>query len=399
VRNLPAVDLARGLLAGALVALLFSPSVTVGLEFLLYALMLGSAELRARLAGAARQPLGAMVLLFWVVVTLGLAYSAAPWRESIGMWLGWRKLFLVLIAVALFDDLVWKRRLALLLVAVALLSALASYVGILLDVSYYKYLPGIVIRNHATQGMVFAAAAFAAAVLARYEPLPRRRILLLFSAVLLVTNIAFVTPGRSGYVVLVVLSAALALAWFEGGRALSFKRLAAAAGLVALSLALLASSPVVRQRTALGVTEVQTYEQAGADVTSMGQRVIYARNTLQLIAERPLFGYGTGAFGEIYGRKVDGRPGMEGLKIHDPHNQYLNIAAEHGLLGLLVFLALLASAFRQRCSQPYRLLGLAVLAAWCATSLFSSHFSTFSEGRFIWFWLAVFLAQDTYRSA
>jgi O-antigen ligase len=376
--------------------MLFSTSVTVGLEFLLYALMLGSAELRARLAGAARQPLGAMVLLFWLVVTLGLAYSAAPWRESIAMWLGWRKLSLVLIAVALFDDLVWKRRLALLLVAVALLSAIASYLGMLLDVSYYKYLPGIVIRNHATQGMVFAAAAFTAAVLARHEHARNARALLIGAAVLLVANIALVTPGRSGYVVFIVLSAALALAWVEGS---ALKRLGAGAGMALLAVVVLASSPVVRERMMLGVSEMEAKDQGGSTTTSMGQRVIYARNTLQLITERPLFGYGTGAFGEIYGRKVDGRPGMEGLKIHDPHNQYLNIATEHGLLGLLVFLAFVASAFRQRCSQPYRLLGLAVLAAWCATSLFSSHFSTFVEGRFILFWLGAFLAQDSYRSA
>jgi hypothetical protein len=42
----------------------------------------------------------------------------------------------------------------------------------------------------------------------------------------------------------------------------------------------------------------------------------------------------------------------------------------------------------------YGYLGLSVLAAWCVTSLFSSHFSTFAEGRFIWLWLGVCLARD-----
>jgi O-antigen ligase len=84
---------------------------------------------------------------------------------------------------------------------------------------------------------------------------------------------------------------------------------------------------------------------------------------------------------------------MEGMPSHDPHNQFLKIAAEHGLLGLLIFLALLVSAFRQRgAPPPYRLLGLGVLAAWCASSLFNSHFSTFAEGRFIWLWLGACLA-------
>jgi O-antigen ligase len=281
----------------------------------------------------------------------------------------------------------------------AALCVIASFVGILVDVSYYKYENGIVIRNHATQGMVFAVAAFAAAALVKYEPLSGKRILLATAALLFFANIVFVTPGRSGYAVMVVLSAVLPLVWFAGSRARMLKRLTAAAGLAALTVAALASSPVARDRMDRGVTEVQTYEQAGKDVTSMGQRVIYARNTLQLIAERPLLGHGTGAFETVYGRKVEGRPGMEGLKIHDPHNQYLKIAAEHGLIGLTFFLAFIGAAFLQRCAAPYRLLGLGVLIAWCVTSLFSSHFSTFSEGRFIALWLGAFLAQDAYRSA
>jgi hypothetical protein len=72
----------------------------------------------------------------------------------------------------------------------------------------------------------------------------------------------------------------------------------------------------------------------------------------------------------------------------------MKIIAEQGLVGLLVFLGFLAAALRQRCSAPYRLMGLGVLAAWCVTSLFSSHFSTFAEGRVIALWLGAMLARD-----
>jgi hypothetical protein len=40
-------------------------------------------------------------------------------------------------------------------------------------------------------------------------------------------------------------------------------------------------------------------------------------------------------------------------------------------------------------------LGIGVLLAWCATSLFSSHFSTFTEGRFIYIWLGIMLASES----
>jgi O-antigen ligase len=118
----------------------------------------------------------------------------------------------------------------------------------------------------------------------------------------------------------------------------------------------------------------------------------WTENTVELIARRPLFGHGTGSFRTAYGELVRGRPGLYGRRTHDPHNQYLNIASELGLVGLAVFLAILVAAFRRPCPPPWRLLALGVLASWCTTSLFSSHFSTFNEGRFVWLWLGALLA-------
>jgi len=128
----------------------------------------------------------------------------------------------------------------------------------------------------------------------------------------------------------------------------------------------------------------------------MGIRMVLWQNTLEMIRERPLLGSGTGSFGAAYRQKVAGQSGWRAENLSsDPHNQYLKIAAEHGLVGLAVFLWLIVSAFRQPSASPYRLLGLGVLLAWCATSLFSSHFSTFSEGSFIALWCGAMLARET----
>jgi O-antigen ligase len=388
------LELARWLIATDMVALLFSPPVTNIVELALYVVMLASGELRARFVRAARQPMVLGALLFLAVVTVGLTYSVGSWHDSWGMWWGWRKLLLLPIAAALFDDPAWKRRLGLILVVVAALCALVSYAGILLHVTYYLYEPGVVIRNHATQGMMFSVAAFAAVLLLKDAPSRAQRHLLGAAALLLIANAVFVTTGRSGYLVAAVLTVALVPGWFEGGRTSVRKRLGIAAGALVLALAVLASSPVVRHGVLLGIHQTQRALHHSEAITPMSERVVYLRNTLELIAARPVFGYGTGAFTEAYRRHVAGRTGVDGLVAHDPHNQYLNIATENGLLGLAVFLWFLAAALRQPASRPYRLLGLGVLAAWCATSLFSSHFSTFSEGRFIALWMGAFLARE-----
>ena len=62
------------------------------------------------------------------------------------------------------------------------------------------------------------------------------------------------------------------------------------------------------------------------------------------------------------------------------------MTAELGLLGLLVFLGFVGSFFWQGVAGADRILGLGVLLAWCATSLFSGHFSTAGEGRFLMLW-------------
>ena len=384
------VEAARLLLIGVMVALFFSPPVAVLLELTLFAAMLAFGTLRARLWQALHQPLAAMALAFWLVVALGLAYTEAPWPQGFDIWVSWRRILLLVAAVALFDEPRAKRQLAWTFIVVAAGCALASYAGVLFGFTYYKYELGIVVRNHATQGMFFAVAAFASILLARFEKASAARLALGTAAALLLGNAVFITTGRSGHLVVAVL--AVALVWGWPTRA-PFRRLAWASAATVLALALLASSPVVRDRVTQGVNEALTYREHTTGFTSIGLRVVFLRNTLELIAERPVIGYGTGAFEAVYGRKVQGRPGMEGMPSHDPHNQFLKIAAEHGLIGLAVFIALLVVALRQRgVPPPYRLLGLGVLAAWCATSLFNSHFSTFAEGRFIWLWLGACLA-------
>lgn len=391
---LPPLELARWLLAAVMVALLFSPPVTSLLEISLYALMLGSADLRARLLRAARHPLGVSALAFWGVIALGMTYSVAPWQEAFGTWFSWRRLLLFLTGFALFEAEVSKARIVWVLVGVTALCAIASYVGALFDLPFRHYPAGILLRSHATQGMVFSVAAFAAVVLLRDQSNLRSttRVLIATIVALLVINVVFITTSRSGHAVLAILAAVLAYSWLPA--AAPAKRVGWAFGAAVLAAAVLASSPIVRHRVALGLSEVQNPISDKAIVSSMGERVIYMRNALSLIAQRPILGHGTGAFATAYGRLVDGRPGFEGLKTHDPHNQYLNIAAQNGLLGLIAFLVLLGFLTAQRGSHPYRLLALGVLLAWSASSLFSSHFSTFAEGRFIWLWLGVCLARD-----
>jgi O-antigen ligase len=251
---------------------------------------------------------------------------------------------------------------------------------------------GIVARNHSTQGALLSAAVFAAAWLAVLGAWRERRhrYACLAAGVLVAANIFFVTPGRSGYVVLLVCAAVFVLGWALATGHGVRRGMLAAAVLVPVLLAGLAAVPASRARIAQAVGELVTYKEQ-KEITSMGIRVVFWRNTLPVIAQRPLFGWGTGGFEPAYAAQVAGQPGILGTVTRDPHNQYLSVTAQHGLVGLAVFLAFLVAAARQRAPLPFRVLGLGVLSAWCVTSLANSHFATFAEGTFLYIWLGVML--------
>lgn len=389
----PGIDMvrvARVLLLVEMAALLVSTSAAVGVELLLYPLFLGSGVLRGRLARALNQPMVRMALAWAVVLGLAVLYCIAPLAEALDNLSSWRKLLLLPMAAAVFNDEVWKRRLVWTLVLTATVGVVLSYFSWFSGVTIHKYELGVAVINHSAQGMMFAVSLFAMALLARSaRPAQAGWIWFLGGAGLATfANLIFITPGRSGYLALLVL-AVIAAFFMASGRT---RYLAAPATALVLG-GLLFFSPVASQRIMQGVSEIKTYEKS-AELTSMGIRRHMWNNTLKMIRERPLLGLGTGGFSEGYRQQVAGQSGWQGKPVDDCHNQYLRVVAEQGLVGLVVFLGLLWAFFRQPVGMPYRIIGLGVLLAWCATSLFSAHFSTFMEGRFIYLWCGALLARE-----
>jgi O-antigen ligase len=121
------------------------------------------------------------------------------------------------------------------------------------------------------------------------------------------------------------------------------------------------------------------------------------RNSVRMIRDRPIFGVGTGGFLDGYRAYVQGVSGWTGFETGDPHNQFLKILGEQGLIGLAAFLFFIVRSLTCPAPAPYRQLAAAALIGWCATSLANSHFSTFVEGRLIFFWLGAMLGSATVR--
>jgi O-antigen ligase len=344
-----------------------------------------------RLKHAFWQPLGRAALLMIAVLAIAMLWSPLPTKAALREWVAWRQFAWLFCALALFETARAKRMFTILFTIAASVTACAGVVAFLGDIRIHDHpiAPYVVFRNHVTQSMAFAAGALFAALLSLDASLPRwARRLAALAVIVLVAGVV-TTPGRSGYLVLAV----AALAVVQGIGHLR-TRAAATAGVAVVLAAAALTSPLVIERFQRGIEELRHAGEA-TELTSMGVRVVIWRNTLEVARKAPLLGHGLGSFQAAYAGVAQRHAGgWRATPSDDPHNQYLSFLAETGVVGLAVFLWFLLAAVRQPVRGRYRAAGLALLAAWTLTSLFSSHFQTFNEGHMIMLFLGALLCGE-----
>ena len=324
--------------------------------------------------------------LAWQIV--GLSYTDAPMAHALKSIFTDRKIIYVLPLVLVFSDVSPKRRF---LIAFLGTSSVALALSFALKVPVLnpalKFNPAWVLHSHATQGMVFAMCSFLAAWFASQCPRPPYKFALYALALAFLLNLAWITPGRSGYVVFLVLL--VVYFFFRRG----FKGLVA--GLLVAAVvggAAFLTSSSIRDRVMEGVTEAQKYS-SDVNETSLGRRMVMYETTWEMIRQNPVLGVGTGGFEQQFSAMAAKKyTGWRAMPFHDPHNQYLFVWSENGLIGLGIFVFLLLTIWRQSMrGDVYANMAGGCLLAWCATSLFSGHFRTFPEGHMIAFIVGILM--------
>jgi O-antigen ligase len=385
------VALARILLLATIVTLLLSVTAGQVFEGASYLAFAWYPELRRRLTGTLRHPVMPGFLAFAAVIVLGAFYGLASWHDSMSALIGWRRLLLLPLALAVFDDAAAKRLLLTVLIVTCVVATLFAFYGLWAGLPMKGY--GVVFGNYTEQSSIFAlvvagsvAALMCPDAFTGHRLLGNRRILAVVIA-LLAADIVIVLPGRSGYLDILVMPVMLVTLLSRGDW-----RAKAAAGLAALVCVgvVLVATPHVRARVAQAITEIRTADEATGG-GSLGQRVVMWRTTLRMIEERPILGVGTGGFLDGY-RPFVPAAGWQRFESSDPHNQFLKILGEQGIVGLAAFLFFIVRVLTCPAATPYRQLAVAAMVAWCATSLANSHFSTFIESRLLFFWLGAMLA-------
>jgi len=250
--------------------------------------------------------------------------------------------------------------------------------------------PGIILTNYVSQSTAFIAALLCCLFLLNQDLSLQHRIYIGLAALVFLFNIFSISPARSGYLALPPALLFTGMCFFKQNK------LPHLLGFMALSLALaFMSSSTLQQRVKQGLQEQSNYQTSPSE-TSVGVRMIFYTNTWELIQKKPVFGYGTSAFASSYGAYAAAKyQDWRGHATTDPHNQYLFIWLENGLLGLLIFAAYVVSALRYGMRYgSYGYIAAGLLVAISVSSLFNSHFKTYPEGNLIAFFLGALLAHQ-----
>ncbi len=263
---------------------------------------------------------------------LGVAAIYGGGSEAFSIWKKYRELALVVIYMGLAGTMQHRTR---------VINALAIGLLLALQISFMQaagMLPmkhgNPVLSSSLTQGALMAWLAFW--LLHYHRQTGLHGILALLALVLV--NLFFLVDSSTGIVLVVT------LAILYGFQTLSRAKLVALlAGLVLFIALAFSVSPMFRTAASEDARAVQAIWQGQTTYTPTGERLQFYQNSFEIFRQSPVLGHGTGKFGELYAATVAGTPQVVTT---NPHNEYLMIGVQAGIIGVGLLLALIVALWR-----------------------------------------------------
>lgn len=309
-----------------------------------------------------------LAIALFLLLAIGVVYSPASLNDAFLFLKKYRELVYFAMVVSLLNDNEGAARLAEdSFVAGCVVLLLISY-GI-----YFSIIPserfGHSLVYHITHSLFMAVLAFWC--LQRIFESKQYVYLWMGLFFLTTANLFYIAPGRTGMLVYVAL---VALTFFQR---LSWRKSLTAMILVFLVIVgAFFTSSNFSTRVTEAVDEMRNY-QAASSRSSLGMRFDWWRNSLDLIKQKPILGHGTGSFIIVQGELIKD---SDTQSTDNPHNEYLLLAVQSGLVGLFLFITLLAAqfidSFKLQPPRRYLLQGVVVaMAVGCLMNsfLFDSH--------------------------
>ena len=357
-------------------AIYFSTALAIMLSAILVLLWLVSGEFKQLPEILKQYSTAAWSLALFVCFLIGLSYSDAPHNEAIGMVKKYRELLFIPLLLPFlkqkpYRDLAWWT-----VIIASLITVIGSQ---LMSIEVFcvnsQCLPYF--KSYITHGILISFFAFLVCHRV-FDSTGYFRYLWLVVFLLAIYNLFLVSEGRTGQLVFLVLMLVFALQRF------SKKGLLLALLVLSVLFAGFLGFSDKARRIKQGFAALEA-KLSGSSQTeySMGERFTFWKNTVVLIKAKPIVGQGTGNFSHAYFE-------LTGKSAKNPHNEFLLITEQLGIIGLLVYLGFLFSQYKfaQQLDYQDRYLMQGLLVCLVVTSLFNSPLLDHTEGH----WFATMIA-------
>lgn len=341
-------------------------------------------------------PVSLLVLALYGLIVAGITYSSAPSAdiaESLGKY---AKLLIMPLLFSVLVDPLWQRRCLQAFTAAMLFVLASTWLNVWFVLPWSEtQTPGWGVSHHVigdyiTQNVMMSFFVLLCLVHAIEQGSTRRRVAWVVLALLAAGSITHLSYGRTGLVLLAAALTVFVLCALRGRTA----AIGLFATLIALSAAVL-TSPTLTARFEAAIAEaIQSDED---NQSSIGHRLYNYQMSLDLIAEKPILGWGTGAYrGKVC--EIVEKPEWCGVFSWHPHNQYLFFGVDHGLAGIVFYIAILAAmiAVALRDKNPSsRTLLLGFTALLAVDSLINSPLWSSRESHFFILMMALLVAKSS----
>ena len=375
-------------------ALGLSIPISIALDNVLLAIVilawLAGAHFRTKLLLAWNNPVYRAAVILFAVLLVGTIYGEQAPGDARLYLLKYLDLALIpILGLAFIAAPDRQRALQILAIGLAtvLLISCALKVGLIAPNPWLKATADspLVFKLRLTHNILMAFAAFLFAWLACSATNCRTRAVWTLLGALAVANIGLMVEGATGYLLLIVL--ALLFGWQRA----RFKGVAVT---VAIAIGVVTALSVIPGPFHARVQQIiQELRQERADrpaSTSTGFRLEFYRNTLALIQKNPVLGTGTGSFPSVYAQQVEGSGSVES---RNPHNEFMLITVQTGLVGLAAFVWLLWQQWRYAPQLPTpieRGLAQGLVVMMCIVCMLNSALLDHTEG-LLYAWLTALL--------
>jgi len=384
-----------------------STPISVALDNVLLALILLGSLLSfgSILRIAITHPVARAALLLFFLLFIAMFYGTTPIKEALVTLAKYKSLAFIPIFIFLLSSEALRRKARYAFLVAMAITLVISY---LIGLKILPLMPWMnqwitqdnpaIFHSHITQNNLMAFAIFLSLLEWRDAITRTKRYLWLGFTLLAAFNVLFMVQGRTGYIILFVL-----LGWFfwrtlvrrlnQQGKHFGWQHgLIAVVGFMLVILISYQTSSRLHDRVAKVMDEYLEWTPDHGKNTSTGERLDYYSNSLQIVQQHPLAGVGTGGGSAAFAQQVEG---TNVIRTSNPHNEYLMISVQTGVVGLVLLLTLFYSHWRYAPMLPTSLeqdAARGLLFSYMMNCMFNSAFHDHVDGLFYAFMTATLFA-------